>query len=489
MFGFFIKDEQIAYVRDYSPQKADFCNMSRDQYVNWGSRERHFTRGNKKINFEKTCRLIEILDFIFSQWSDKFVLKGGTAMNLFYRNMPRLSVDIDLDYVGSIDQTEEEVATDITAILKELNNYLTNNDYSCDDAESYESPENSFYSKVYSFNNIKGVQDFLKIEIKYNDRAMLMSPVEKGFEQLDYKTTSKVKLMNEYQLYAGKFGALVRRCTARDMFDVNEYIQSPSGLNEDLLRQCIVFDECISGSNRIESLLKPNWGKITGMTEAAVDSQLDPLLKDKTKFDYKSAETTITEYLKPFFDLTDNEKDFVNKFKNRFYDPTLLFESADMAVSVGWHPGAFSLCPQTWVSREDAVTMAKSLEHCGERLIKGMKAHDLFDTARNSNRKGFIFYRLFYGCSVLNSREDDERMLISQLVKASTKSKDDIDAIYEVVKCSALHDVAKSKEYYKAIIREELEKCASDVKDTGTQLLKKTNKAVSRQDEYEDKNY
>jgi predicted nucleotidyltransferase component of viral defense system len=38
--------------------------------------------------------LIRILPFIAEE--DCFALKGGTAINLFIRNMPRLSVDIDL---------------------------------------------------------------------------------------------------------------------------------------------------------------------------------------------------------------------------------------------------------------------------------------------------------------------------------------------------------------------------------------------------------
>ena len=54
-----------------------------------------------KDNVEKVMRLADILEFICStQWKDKLVLKGGTAINLFYRQLPRLSVDIDLDYIG-----------------------------------------------------------------------------------------------------------------------------------------------------------------------------------------------------------------------------------------------------------------------------------------------------------------------------------------------------------------------------------------------------
>ncbi|WP_337143792.1 nucleotidyl transferase AbiEii/AbiGii toxin family protein [Mesorhizobium sp. Cs1299R1N1] len=41
--------------------------------------------------------LVRTLPFIARQ--DVFALKGGTAINLFHRDMPRLSVDIDLTYL------------------------------------------------------------------------------------------------------------------------------------------------------------------------------------------------------------------------------------------------------------------------------------------------------------------------------------------------------------------------------------------------------
>ena len=71
-----------------------------------------------KDNVEKVMRLADILEFVFtSKWKDKLVLKGGTAINLFYRELPRLSVDIDLDYIGD---TKEEMEKD----KEELWNFL-----------------------------------------------------------------------------------------------------------------------------------------------------------------------------------------------------------------------------------------------------------------------------------------------------------------------------------------------------------------------------
>lgn len=63
-----------------------------------------------KDNVEKVMRLADILEFVFSsKWKDKLVLKGGTAINLFYRELPRLSVDIDLDYIGDTKEEMEKI--------------------------------------------------------------------------------------------------------------------------------------------------------------------------------------------------------------------------------------------------------------------------------------------------------------------------------------------------------------------------------------------
>ncbi|MDD3842426.1 MAG: nucleotidyl transferase AbiEii/AbiGii toxin family protein [Candidatus Izemoplasmatales bacterium] len=56
--------------------------------------------GVVRNTLEKVIRLAEILRFINTNdiLKGKLALKGGTAINLIYSDLPRLSVDIDLDY-------------------------------------------------------------------------------------------------------------------------------------------------------------------------------------------------------------------------------------------------------------------------------------------------------------------------------------------------------------------------------------------------------
>lgn len=52
---------------------------------------------------EKVYRLTELLKEIGkTDLREELVLKGGTAINFVYFDVPRLSVDIDLDYTGSV---------------------------------------------------------------------------------------------------------------------------------------------------------------------------------------------------------------------------------------------------------------------------------------------------------------------------------------------------------------------------------------------------
>jgi hypothetical protein len=61
--------------------------------------------GFRPDTLEKVIRLLDLLTQINQDnfLTDRLVLKGGTALNLFVFDMPRLSVDIDVNYIGSLD--------------------------------------------------------------------------------------------------------------------------------------------------------------------------------------------------------------------------------------------------------------------------------------------------------------------------------------------------------------------------------------------------
>ena len=55
---------------------------------------------------EKVLRLVGLLDGLHRHpfLKPRIALKGGTALNLFWFDVPRLSVDIDINYIGTADR-------------------------------------------------------------------------------------------------------------------------------------------------------------------------------------------------------------------------------------------------------------------------------------------------------------------------------------------------------------------------------------------------
>lgn len=88
-----------------------------------------FTLGRmaKELGFvrdtlEKVCRLADVLKFMES---DEFLakgiaLKGGTAINLTIFDLPRLSVDIDLDYCRTTDREERLLQIKLASIWQQM---------------------------------------------------------------------------------------------------------------------------------------------------------------------------------------------------------------------------------------------------------------------------------------------------------------------------------------------------------------------------------
>lgn len=120
---------------------------------------------------EKGCRLADVLKFMESDeiLSKGIALKGGTAVNLTIFDLPRLSVDIDLDYCRSIDR--EEMFADRETVTDKISKYMTANEYILNPKSKNYHALDSF---VYEYVNCGGAKDNLKIEINYMLRCHVL---------------------------------------------------------------------------------------------------------------------------------------------------------------------------------------------------------------------------------------------------------------------------------------------------------------------------
>ena len=80
--------------------------------------------GFVRDTFEKVCRLADVLAFLENDalLSKTLALKGGTAINLTIFDLPRLSVDIDLDYSENVPR--EEMLAQREIITERIRKYM-----------------------------------------------------------------------------------------------------------------------------------------------------------------------------------------------------------------------------------------------------------------------------------------------------------------------------------------------------------------------------
>jgi predicted nucleotidyltransferase component of viral defense system len=116
----------------------------------------------QKDILEKVHRLISILEYINSnpEIEGMLALKGGTPINMIIFNMPRLSVDIDLDF--SLNATREEMLRKRNNINILLKKYFESEGYTI---EPKSKTHFSLDSWVIGYTNTSGNHDNLKVEI------------------------------------------------------------------------------------------------------------------------------------------------------------------------------------------------------------------------------------------------------------------------------------------------------------------------------------
>ncbi len=173
--------------------------------------------GFHKDVIEKVHRLTAILEYINSNvfLRERLVLKGGTSLNLTVFSLPRLSVDIDLDF-HSYD-SRETVLEERIKVKKLLHAYLEREGYNISQkSKDYFALE----SIVAGFQNNAGNHDNIKIEINYSLRHHIFPTAMRKMNTKLFGQLGEVRTLNSIELLASKTAALFNRLAARDFYDL-----------------------------------------------------------------------------------------------------------------------------------------------------------------------------------------------------------------------------------------------------------------------------
>lgn len=175
-------------------------------------------------NVEKVIRLCLILDDLnrLEEFAGKLLLKGGTAINLIaFDRLPRLSVDLDLDFAHN--QSKEETNIQREKINKALSAYSEDMGYRISDRSSF-----VLDSKSLLYTTTTGSVDKIKLDINYHSRCHVY-PAAYSDVSIPFDMENKsiqVAHLNIIELFAGKIKALFERCKPRDIFDIFSLAQS-----------------------------------------------------------------------------------------------------------------------------------------------------------------------------------------------------------------------------------------------------------------------
>lgn len=184
---------------------------------------------------EKVIHLLSLLDSIRSHpdLTGRVVLKGGTALNLFIFDVPRLSVDIDLNYVGG--EARETMQAERPLVEGALQEVLARAGHTVTRVPS----EHAGGKWRFRYDSASGGQANLEVDLSFMYRIPLWAPQTLDSRQIGSYSAQGISVLDVHELAAGKLAALFGRTSARDLFDAHRLL-SEAGLERERLRLAFV---------------------------------------------------------------------------------------------------------------------------------------------------------------------------------------------------------------------------------------------------------
>ena len=294
--------------------------------------------------FEKVLRLKNVLEFFQTEelLKEHFALKGGTAINLTIFPLPRLSVDIDMDYIPN--DSKEDMMSSREKIKSLLKTYMESKDYNLSVNSRSSHSLDAFH---FQYLNAAGNRDIIKIELNYSLRSHVLDTEAREILTDAFGERINVKTVHPIEIFAAKANALMSRAAARDLYDFYNLTNSnlfPDQTERDLLRKAVVFYATISAETVNRQF---DTAAIDNLSFARIRRDLFPVLTNSETNrhfvidDYKSASKN---YLKELMVLTPDEESYMDSFIRGEYRPELLFSDEAIVSRIANHPMAIWKC-------------------------------------------------------------------------------------------------------------------------------------------------
>ncbi|MFH1672357.1 MAG: nucleotidyl transferase AbiEii/AbiGii toxin family protein [Pseudomonadota bacterium] len=285
---------------------------------------------------EKVLHLLNILNTLNSHpfLKGKLALKGGSALNLFVFDIPRLSVDIDLNYIDAVKR--EEMLADRPKIEQGVQAVFSREGFTVKRIPI----EHAGGKWRLSYQSFTGQSGNLEVDLNFMFRQPLWEVQSVDSRALGDFQARNIPVLDIHELAAGKLAALFARHQARDLFDVHQLLCNTK-LNQKRLRTAFVV---------YGALNRKDWRTIS-LEEVASDPEelkrtLIPVLHGNLAPDGEAisifAQRLVNEcrmQLSAVYPLSVQEKEFLDRILDKGeIEPSLITADADLQDRIMRHP-------------------------------------------------------------------------------------------------------------------------------------------------------
>jgi len=265
---------------------------------------------------EKVIRLTILLRAISEHefLGPRLILKGGTAINLCFGKLKRLSVDLDFNYIGKLDR--EEMLREQPVVDKFIRWVGSSLQY------VIQSGNQGHAGKTWHFNylNLAGNRDRIEVDVSFKNRLPLLPPEQYPVWVVPGSPSLEVRSCSKEELIAGKLKALLDRVAARDVFDAAWVTSLVPADEYPRFRKLFV----LYGGTLAHPLYNYKSERIQRLTQREIDTRLVPMLREGIEVDRATLISQAREAVKPLLALDGVEREYSSSINRGEYLPELL---------------------------------------------------------------------------------------------------------------------------------------------------------------------
>lgn len=165
---------------------------------------------------EKVIRLTDFIAEIARHHvlGDRLRLKGGTALNVYHLDLPRLSVDADFNFQSHVE------ARDLPAAKRDVEKALGDIAKAFGYALERYQDSHALRAYILRYKSTLGNLDHIKLDINYVERVPVLAPVAMRPPDWLPVPDTPIPVLALDELAGSKLATLMLRSASRDLFDV-----------------------------------------------------------------------------------------------------------------------------------------------------------------------------------------------------------------------------------------------------------------------------